>query len=525
MTRASTRKRRKVRRRESEELSPSEARYRRLFETSREAIWILDGETGDLLDANPFVTDLLGFRRDELVGRKPWDLDLYLDAEAARKRFRETLRAGFSFAGDVEMKARDGRTARVEKVSSVYTVAGRTVVQSNMRDLTDRMRFEEELRHVQKMESIGRLAGGIAHDFNNILNIISAYSALLAKGDPEKRSQSLEAIEKAVARGAALVRQLLTFARHEAIKFEPVDVNAIVREVASMIRETFPRSIAIELDLAPELPTINANVSQLHQALLNLCVNARDAMPEGGTLQLATAVARREALRARRVDADEERYVCIGVSDTGTGMDEKTRQRIFEPFFSTKGKEQGSGLGLAVVYGITNAHGGIVEVDSQPGEGTRFSIYLPARFSDRESGRNQRDESTPREEGSNETILVVEDEQLLLDSMKALIESEGYRVLAAKDGVEAVELYGRHHDEIAVVLADLGLPRLGGWEAFLEMKKLNPTVRAVFTSGTIETPQGTEMRKHGVEVSVRKPFTATEMLGAIRRALHPPTGH
>ncbi|HSD72450.1 MAG TPA: PAS domain S-box protein, partial [Thermoanaerobaculia bacterium] len=389
------------------ELQDSEARYRRLFEAAREAIWLLDGTTGEILDTNPFSTELFGFDRDELVGRIPWAVPLYSEPDEAKKRFDQALRSGQSFAPDVAMKTRDGRVLRVEKISSVYTAGNRKVVQWNMRDLTERKRLEEELRHAQRMESIGTLAGGIAHDFNNILNIISAYSTLLARSSSdEKRTQSVEAIEKAVERGAALVRQLLTFARHEVVKFEPVDVNAIVSEVASMITETFPRSITISLDLAPERPKINADAGQLHQALLNLCVNARDAMPEGGTLLLATALARGEVLRSRRADAGDDRYVCIGVADTGVGMDEDTQKRIFEPFFTTKGKERGSGLGLAVVYGVAETHGGFVEVDSEPGGGSRFSIYLPMRSPDSEQEHPQRDASHERRRKRNETILV-----------------------------------------------------------------------------------------------------------------------
>ena len=509
------------------EVSASEIRHRKLFETAREVIWLLDGESGEILDANPFTTEIFGYPRGELVGRRPWDLPLYEEPEEARIRFRETLREGFGFAPDVAMTTRDGREIHIEKVSSAYTLGSRTVVQSNMRDLTERRRLEDELRQSQKLESIGRLAGGIAHDFNNILNIISAYCALLAKGgDAARRAQSAEAIDKAVQRGAALVRQLLTFARREGTRFENVDLNALVRELASMISETFPKSIRIELDLVPALVPIRADPNQLHQALLNLCVNARDAMRDGGALKLTTAIASIDKLRTRFPVAREDRYVCVGVSDVGEGMDAATRSRIFEPFFSTKDAQNGSGLGLAVVYGIVNAHAGFIDVESEPAKGTAFSIYLPIRSPEEEKPEP---EPEPEEAGahppSSGTILVVEDEEPLLDSMKALMESEGYRVLAAKDGVEAVELYRRHREEVAVVLADLGLPRLGGWEAFLEMKKMNPAVRAVFTSGTIESDQRAEMRKNGVEISVRKPFTETEMLGAVRRALCSPAGH
>jgi two-component system CheB/CheR fusion protein len=400
-------------RRATEELRSSEERYRRLFETAREAIWLVDGASGEILDANPFASELLGFSRNEFAGRKSWDLPVYAAPGEARARFEKTIEAGYGFTPDVEMRARDGRTLHVEKVSSVYTVGSRQIVQLNMRDLTERLRLEEELRHAQKMESIGRLAGGIAHDFNNILNIISAYSTLLAKGNAEKRPQSLEAIEKAVERGAALVRQLLTFARRESMKLEPVDVNAVVREVASMVRETFPRSIAIRQELDPELPTIPANASQIHQALLNLSVNARDAMPDGGTLGFTTAIARGETLRGRRPDAVDDRYLCVGVSDTGVGMDEKTRNQIFEPFFSTKGKEQGSGLGLAVVYGIVNTHGGFVEVESVPGDGSRFSIYMPIRSTDEPGDRVEAREPLSSTDDQNQSIEAAEDQDLL----------------------------------------------------------------------------------------------------------------
>jgi two-component system CheB/CheR fusion protein len=513
-------------RRATEALRTSDLRYRRLFETAREAIWLLDGSTGEILDANPFVTELFGFRRDELVGRKLWELPLYDHPHEAERRFHEVSGAGYSFSPDVAMRTADGRNLRVESITSVYTVGSRTVVQSNMRDLTERMHLEDELRQAQKMESIGRLAGGIAHDFNNILNIISAYSSLLTKaGDADKRARSTDAIERAVQRGAALVRQLLTFAKREAVKFESVDVNSVVSELATMIGETFPKSVRISLELAPELPRINADPNQLHQALLNLAVNARDAMPDGGTVQLSTGVAAGERLRSRFPDAREERYVCVGVYDDGSGMNDETRRRIFEPFFTTKGIQDGSGLGLAVVYGVADSHAGFVDVSSEVGKGTRFSLYLPVRAPEEERPRRDDEASMSTDKPNNETILVVEDEEMLLDSVRSLIESEGYRVLTAKDGVEAVEMYERHCGEVAVVFADLGLPRLGGWEAFLRMRKINPAVRAVFTSGTIETKQRAEMKRQGVELSIRKPFTATEMLGAIRRALRPTAGH
>ena len=504
-----------------EELEASEAQYRRLFETAREGIWILDARSGKILEANPFVTELLGFEESELVGKLPWQLPIYPEPRTAERRFHALRDATFDYEPDLAMTTKDGRTLLVEAISSAYVAGNRNVVQCNMRDLTERRRLEDELRQVQKLESIGRLAGGIAHDFNNILNIISAYGTLLAKGgDATKRSQSADAIDKAVQRGAALVRQLLTFARRDGTRFEKVDLNALLRELASMVSETFPKSIRIDVELDPDVPPIKADPNQLHQALLNLCVNARDAMPEGGELKLATAVTTREKLQARFPEATEDRYACIGVSDKGQGMDDQTRNRIFEPFFTTKKAEQGSGLGLAVVYGVVNAHSGFIDVVTEKGTGTSFSIYLPVRSFDEERPAPE-DQQVATAAVTSETILVVEDEELLLDSLKSLIEAEGFRVLTARDGIEAIETFEKHREDVGLVLADLGLPRLGGWEALARMRKLKPEIRAIVASGTLDLSQRAEMRRSGVQTTIRKPYTAAEMLGAIRQALRP----
>ena len=501
-----------------EKIRSSETQYRRLFETSREAIWLLDEDSGEILDVNPFALQLFGYSREEFLGRKPWELPLYVDPGRAVARFENLRKAGHTVETGVEMVARDGRPLQIEAVRTVYSAGAQRIVQSNMRDLTDRKRLEEQLRHSQRMESIGRLAGGIAHDFNNILNIISAYSTLLARGqDPTKVIQSTGAIEKAVQRGAALVRQLLTFARKEEGKFESVDVNGLVREVASMITETFSKSVQVSLELAPQLPRIKADPSQLHQALLNLSVNARDAMPQGGELTFRTSLVRGEEAPLLVDRPHEDSYVCITASDTGVGMDPDTRSRIFEPFFTTKGREAGSGLGLSVVYGVVESHDGSIAVDSEPGKGSRFSVYLPAiPFAEGRERPRRRTASAPAAEA---TVFLVEDEDLLLDSVRTLLEAEGFRVLTATDGIEAIETFHKNRDEIEVVLVDLGLPRLGGWQAFLEMRRQNPDLRGIIVSGTMDTVRRDEMFRNGVRATLRKPYSADDMLRAIRRAL------
>lgn len=278
--------------------------------------------------------------------------------------------------------------------------SGKPAGESSTRD--ERARLEGELRQAQKMESIGHLAGGLAHDFNNILNIIAAYTGLLERGiDHQKRAEALDGIQRAVQRGAAVVRQLLTFARREGVSFRLVDVNEIVRECAEMISETFPKRITISLNLSPDLPKIHANANQLHQAILNLCVNARDAISGRGQLTLGTEIVPGTNIRPLFAEASEDLYVCVGTSDTGAGMDEETRSRIFEPFFTTKGVSGGSGLGLPVVYGIVKSHAGFIGLKSEPGNGTSFSLYFPVHRAEEDPKKRDSDarHEAAREEG------------------------------------------------------------------------------------------------------------------------------
>jgi two-component system CheB/CheR fusion protein len=515
-------------------LRASESRYRRIFETAREGIWILDGSTGEIIDANPYLLELLGYRRDDLVGKKPWESGVFENASLARQRFRATKANGFSFEPEVPLRTRDARRVVVETITNTYEVGGRTVMQGNIRDISERVRLQDQLRQVQKLDSIGRLAGGIAHDFNNLLNIISAHLSLLRRpSDETKRAESAAAIQKAVERGTAVVRQLLTFARKGDASFESTDANTVVREVASMLRETFPKQTRVAIKLKEELPAIHADPNQIHQAVLNLAVNARDAMPDGGTLTLGTDDVDGDVVRRKFPEVGGKRYVELCVADTGTGMDEDTRRRIFEPFFSTKGSG-GQGMGLAVVYGIVNSHHGMIDLESDPGKGTTFRIYLPA--SDGAVGGSADPDSaetkTPvapeeqrasgrirTEPGVAPTLLLVEDEEALLGPVRTILEEEGYAVLTASDGLEAVRMHAEHAERIAAVLLDLSLPRLGGWQAFLRMRERDPHLRCVVASGNIDPEQRAAMRKQGVNVSIRKPYGSAEMLRAVRQVL------
>ena len=525
------------------ELRSSESRFRRLFETAREGIWILDGSSGAILDANPFILERLGYDRQDVMGRKPWEFDLYADPQAARARFEQLKTRRFSYEAEIPMRTKAGEVIEVETISNLYEAGDHTVAQYNMRDVSERAQLQEQLRQSQKLESIGRLAGGIAHDFKNILNIISAHAALLAgkRSAGAKREESAEAIQTAVQRGSAVVRQLLTFARKSEAVLDDVCVNDVVREIVAMLEETLPGDIRVTLDLAEGLPTIKADPSQIHQALLNLFVNARDAMPEGGEIRITSARVAGRALRERLPDVTRESYVCFSVADTGVGMDETTQKHIFEPFFTTKSREAGDGLGLSVVYGVVKAHNGLIDLESQPGKGSVFRLCFPTDGGEEGSARPRKGPEEERVEvapaagrqaipsgkrnrrqvpfrRARETVLLVEDEELLLGAVKALLEEEGYRVLTATDGLEAVRLYEERKD-IALVVSDISLPKLNGWETYRRIRQRDPGVKFIAASGAVDLEKPKEARPAGVKAALTKPYGPAEILRTVRRVL------
>jgi two-component system cell cycle sensor histidine kinase/response regulator CckA len=373
------------------------------------------------------------------------------------------------------------------------------------------------------MESIGTLASGVAHDFNNILGIILGYASLLIQKpmDPPKLHAYADSIVKAADRGAALVRQILTFARKSEFKLEQVDVNSIIGELAKMLGETFPKTISLSLQLEKALPALPIDRTQLHQALLNLCVNARDAMSERGSLTIATRLVLGDVMGSRFAAAYGRKFVEISVSDTGSGMDEATRTRIFEPFFTTKEIGKGTGLGLAVVFGVVQEHQGFVDVESEFGHGSTFHVYLPVPEGAMFGGGDARligDEAR----GGSETILVVEDEDLMRGFLVALLEQKGYKVLEAIDGEEAVKVHAAHANEIDLVLSDVGLPKLDGWEASKRMKEVNPNLLVFLASGYLDPNLRTEIMKGGIRGFIEKPYRPNDILEKVREAFDTP---
>jgi two-component system cell cycle sensor histidine kinase/response regulator CckA len=434
-----------------------------------------------------------------------------------RKQTEEMLRQ----AKDELASANEELEQRVQSRTAELQLANAALQQER----EEEKRLEQQLRQAQKMESIGTLAGGIAHDFNNILNIIKGYASLLRQqGSPDNGdlAESLDVIDEAIERGASTVRQLLAVAKGSAVQFEQVDLNDALQKLKVLLSGTFPRTIDIGLDLDPKLASVLADPNQINQVLLNICVNARDAMPAGGELLLKTEAISGTELRPHFQRAKEKSYACISVKDTGLGIDEVTRSRVFEPFFTTKEQGQGTGLGLSVAYGIVTNHEGFIDVTSETGQGTAFRIYLPV--ADTHKGRA----GLPRPADpleiesvatSGHVVLFVEDEIRQLELMRKSLEKAGYRVLVAMDGVEAIETFQQHMHEISVVVLDLGLPKLNGWEALQKMRKVDPTLKPILASGYISSEMESALAQGELSALLMKPYRPDEILEKVSLAV------
>ncbi|MEY2489736.1 MAG: hypothetical protein QOC70_1678 [Verrucomicrobiota bacterium] len=509
-----------VHKREEAALCESEERYRRFVMEDFTGTLSIRAD-GRILTCNPAFANIFGFASIEEATTGNF-LELLRSRKDGVELLEMVRQHGIIERHELEMSQRDGDPVYVvARLVGSFADGALTDLQVYLVNDTKRKRLEQQLVQSQKMEGLGTLAGGIAHDFNNILAIILGYTNRLETlGAKPETSGAVKIIKEAVERGAALVQQLLTSARQTEARFSALDLNALVRELEKMLQATFPKMIDFELHLQADLPLITADRSQIHQVLLNLCVNARDAMPDGGTLALETSMTPGAELIESFTGAAAQNYACIRVRDTGSGMTRQVKSHIFEPFFTTKERGKGTGLGLSVVYGVVNNHRGFVQVDSEPNAGTTFIVYLPVEHAIEETGSGVIGR-IPRKQGASQTILLVEDEEMLRDLGVTILEGEGYRVLAAKDGVEAVELFEAHRDDIGLVVCDLGLPRLGGREAFLKMKESRPGVRAIVASGYLEPAIRSEMLKAGVLDTIQKPYDFNDLLTKIRSAIGP----
>jgi PAS domain S-box-containing protein len=492
-------------------LRESEQNFRPLFEQAIDAILVCADDMR-FLDANPAACLMTGYTREELLGQ---DATILLDADE-RARVPGALaqiEAGEAVGGEWRARRKDG-TAYMVEVRVKRLPDGR--YQAFVRDITERTELQAQLLQAQKMESIGRLAGGIAHDFNNLLTIINGTADLaiagLHAGHPLRRD--LEQIRHAGERAAAVTRQLLAMSRQQILRLEVLDLNAIIRDMQGMLTLLVGEDITLEPALAERLGPIKADPSQMEQVILNLAVNAREAMPEGGTLTIQTSdvVA---GLPAHR-PLPPGPYVMMAVRDTGIGMDEAARKRVFEPFFTTKDIGKGAGLGLSTVYGIVKQSGGSVWVDSHPGAGTVFTIYFPRVETTIEPRAAAHADIDAR---SDETILVVEDEPGVRRLTKRILESAGYRVFAAANGTEALQLLERSTEAIQLTLTDMVMPGMNGRELASRVARLRPGIKVLYMTGYTADAL---LRRGALDATSRvvtKPFTARELRRHVREIL------
>jgi PAS domain S-box-containing protein len=501
-------------------LRESEEKYRSFFENDLTGDYITTID-GRILACNPSFARIFGFNTVEEALHARAE-DLYKSPEQ-RKDFLQTLRERKKLEYyEMEMRRLNGQPVYiVENTIGKFDEHGDLIgIQGYIFDDTKRKKLEDHVIQVQKMDSIGTMAGGIAHDFNNILGIIGGYSSMLdmVRENREKFLQYVNHINKATVRGAALVKQILTFARKTEVSLTPVSVNGAIKELVKMLEETFPKTITIMTSLEKSLPLIMIDRTSLNQALLNLCVNSRDAMPNGGSLSLSTKLVDGNKLAERFSKAGANMYIAVSVADTGIGMDESTRAKIFEPFFTTKEIGRGTGLGLSVVYGIVEAHRGFVGVESAPGSGTAITLYFPIP-----GGIMSSEEAVAVDikdiAGGKETILIVEDEEALLEILSTLLESKGYTVLKARNGLECVEVYEHRKEGIDLILSDTGLPGMSGADAFLKIASIDPGVKMILASGFFDPDQKAELRKAGVTRFIQKPYKHQDILKEVRSVL------
>jgi PAS domain S-box-containing protein len=511
------------RRRAEERSRQSEEKFSTIFMTAPDCIAITRIEDGLILEVNLGFEEITGWKRNEAAGMTSTQMNFWVDP-AARDYMVEELKAGRDILNrEFLFRCKDGSVRSGIYSARPLTIAGERCLIFILQDITDRLQLEDErqkleqqLVQAQKLEAIGTLAGGIAHDFNNLLMGIQGYASLtLLDLDPSHpHYERITRIEEQVRKGTDLTRQLLGFARGGRYEVKPSGLNKIIAKTSAMFGRT-RKEITIHHQFAEDLWTVEVDQGQMDQVFMNLYLNAWQAMPGGGELFLETGNAVLSEEQTFSYSFKPGRYVKILVRDTGVGMDEKTRERIFDPFFTTKGMGRGTGLGLATVYGIIKGHKGFIDVDSVSGQGTTFTIYLPA--SDKEIMEEPGEAGTITKGG--ETILIVDDEQMVLDVTKELLESMGYRVHTAGNGKDAVDVYQNRKGEIDLVILDMIMPGMSGGETFDRLHEINPGIKTLLSSGYSINGQAQEILDRGCNGFIQKPFLLKNLSRKVREIL------
>jgi two-component system, cell cycle sensor histidine kinase and response regulator CckA len=488
-------------------IADSELRYRRLFETAQDSILILNGDSGKIIDANPFVNELLGYKAKELIGKNLWDIGELKDVLASKLSYAELQKHDYVRYDHLPLVTKDGRHIAVEVVANAYKVDHTRVIQCNIRDITERNLLAEAQQLAAKMEAVATLAGGIAHDFNNILtgilgNISMAKRKMKANSEAYER---LEEAEKAVEKAKDLSLQLLTFSKGGTPSKKLFSIGRLVRDTASFVLRG--SRVKPEFAIAPDLWAVEADEGQIYQVISNIVINADQAMPRD---QIINIEVKNRVTSGNDLPLVAGNYVSISIRDTGVGIPEDHLKRIFDPFFTTK--QKGSGLGLSSAYSIVKNHGGCITVESQPGVGSTFHVFLPA------TGKQIVEEASavmsPGVHGTG-NILVMDDDDAIREMLHTMLTLGGYNVEMSKNGKEATEKYIHARDTkkpFDAVIMDLTIPGgMGGRETITALLKIDPDARVIVSSGYSTDPIMQNYKQYGFKAMINKPYTVGEL--------------
>ncbi|HOO46729.1 MAG TPA: PAS domain S-box protein [Deltaproteobacteria bacterium] len=506
--------------RAEEELRRSEEKFSKIFQASPDLIAITTLDGGIYRDVNESFLRVSGFSKEEVIGRSSIDLNIWEKPEDRERIIGQIQEHGFVRNYEARYRIKDGSLRGMLCSCELIDFGGEKCILSASRDITERKRLEGELRRSQKMEAVGRLAGGITHDFNNLLTAIDGYCelALLKLDETEQVRKNLVKIKEVKNAATSLIRQLLAFSRKQKIRQQVLDINSIVENMENLLTRFIGEDIELKTDLESATGLVRADQGQIEQIIMNLALNARDAMPSGGIFTIATSqeVFDRESAQ-EHADLKPGGYVRLTISDTGVGMDEETLSHVFEPFFTTKEESKGTGLGLTTVYGIVKQSKGCISLKSEPGQGTTFEIYFPRIAKAREvtTGKKERIEPT----GGTETILIVEDNAYVRDLTVTALKDYGYTILEAEGGIEALRLCSRHEGSIDLLITDIVLPRMSGLQLAENLEQTYPGLKTLYISGYPEEV----VAHYGIPDAGRnlleKPFSPSKLAHKVRDVL------
>ncbi|MEI6560948.1 MAG: response regulator [Verrucomicrobiota bacterium] len=502
------------------ELRKSDERYRVLVEKLPDVIYEFDAATGKVTFLNLEFERFTGWLRSEWIGKAFTDLIHPEDIPGALDTFKKTCRGKTTSRHELRVLCKSGQYAIGEFTGIPQIHGGQIVGELGIaRDITARKDMEEHLLRTQRLESIGSLAGGIAHDLNNILGPIIMSSSILGEDLSKETAKELVfIIQEAAQRGADIVNQVLTFARGAKGQQKILEPRTLITQVERFLKETLPKTITFKVALPEGLWNVTGNITQLHQVFVNLCVNARDAMPEGGKLSLcAKNFEVCERFAAKVPEAKPGQYVRINVTDTGSGMPREILHKIFDPFFTTKAPDKGTGLGLSTVLGIVKSHGGFMRVESKVGKGSKFSVYFPATVKCQARSSLQKDATLPP--GQGELILIVDDEPSICKMAHTILVQSGYTTLTAAEGKEALDLFKKHGSSIRAVLTDLAMPVMDGLTLTRALKEISPSLPVIASTGQASEKRYNELQQLNVRSFLSKPYSAGQLISVIHHAL------